>query len=69
MSKSTCCQLWEFCNGKRIKISPADLDMMRDEFAKNLTDLGYKATNFSYKNKKFSLLGLIFVIFILSTLK
>ena len=42
------------CNGKRIKISPADLDMMRDEFAKNLTDLGYKATNFSYKNKKFS---------------
>ena len=42
------------CNGKRIKISPADLDMMRDEFAKNLTDLGYKATNFSYKNKKIS---------------
>ena len=42
------------CNGNRIKITPADLDALRSEFAQNLTDLGYKATNFSRKQKEFA---------------
>ena len=40
-------------NGKRIKISPSDLNAMRDSFAKNLTKLGYKAMNFSHKRNAF----------------
>ena len=42
------------CNDNRIKITPADLYALRSEFAKNLTDLGYKATNFSRKQKEFA---------------
>lgn len=42
------------CNGNRIKITPANLDALRSEFAQNLTDLGYKATNFSRKQKEFA---------------
>ncbi|MBT0612814.1 relaxase/mobilization nuclease domain-containing protein [Campylobacter hyointestinalis] len=41
-------------NGKRIKIRPADLDVLRNEFAKKLTELGHKATNFSRKQNAFS---------------
>ncbi|AHE94546.1 hypothetical protein CFVI02298_09100 [Campylobacter fetus subsp. venerealis cfvi02/298] len=42
-------------NGKnRVKVTPQDLDKMRSEFAKNLTELGHRAVNFSRKRKDLS---------------
>lgn len=42
-------------NAKRIKITPTKLNELRNEFAKNLVELGHKAVNHSYKrNDKFN---------------
>lgn len=42
-------------NGKRIKITPTYLKKLRDDFAKNLTELGYRAVNFPRKNKNLTI--------------
>lgn len=42
-------------NAKRIKITPSKLNELRNEFAKNLVELGHRAVNHSYKlNNEFA---------------